>query len=335
MDLRIKQLKVFLALAETLHFGKAAQQLYMSQPALTFQIQSMEATIGTQLFNRDRRRVELTPAGRNLVITGKRVISELRHFEDSIGRLATERPLRVICAPCGEQIVLPAVIRRLKKMSPKSNIELCSLAPIEHLRALQDNRVDALLMVKRIDTPGIAFQPIAYQHVCAVVPEGSSFAKRGSISVHEFAEQPVIVADRQHCDQSQPLIGRLLEPFGIVPRFLEAPARQSARAALVAAGMGFTMANEWRLMLAPFPGVKIVPFEEYIPPVEFGAAWRTSFESPVLASFKAALDHVISNLSKQKMQSGALSSQDSKMPAVVVPPPPALQSRQEPKYLRV
>jgi DNA-binding transcriptional LysR family regulator len=208
MDLRIKQLKVFLALAETLHFGKAAQRLYMSQPALTFQIQSMESTIGLQLFNRDRRHVELTPAGKNLVITGNRIMSEMRHFEDSIDSLATEQPLRVVCAPSGEQVILPAVIRRLKAISPKCNIDLCGIYPIEQLRALQENRVDVLLMVKKIDTPGVAFQPIIQQHVYAVVPEDSEFARRGSMSVHEFAEEPIIVASRQHCDQSQPLIER-------------------------------------------------------------------------------------------------------------------------------
>src|SRR4051794_4956429 len=99
MDLKIKQLKVFLALAETLHFGKAAQHLYMSQPALTFQIQSMEAAIGMQLFNRDRRHVELTEAGRNFVITGNRIMGELRKFKENLDALATEQPLRVVCAP--------------------------------------------------------------------------------------------------------------------------------------------------------------------------------------------------------------------------------------------
>jgi DNA-binding transcriptional LysR family regulator len=331
MDLRIKQLKVFLALAETLHFGKAAQRLYMSQPALTFQIQSMESTIGLQLFNRDRRHVELTPAGRNLVITGNRIISEIRQFENSIDSLATEQPIRVVCAPSGEQVILPAVIRRLKMISPKCKVDLCGVSPIEQLRALQENRVDVLLMIKRIDTPGVEFQPITQQHVYAVVPEGSEFAIRGSISVHEFAEQPVIVAARHYCDQAQPLIERLLAPFGLKATFVEAPGRQSAMESLVAAGLGLTLANEWRLV-APFPGVKMVPFEEYLPPLQLGAAWRTSFESPILTSFKTALQDVIADLGKQKKPSLGLAAQSSKMPAAVAPS--VLQARQAPKYMR-
>jgi DNA-binding transcriptional LysR family regulator len=333
MDLRIKQLKVFLALAETLHFGKAAQQLYMSQPALTFQIQSMESTIGMQLFNRDRRHVEMTAAGKSLVVTGKRIISELRQFEEGIDSLATEQPLRVMCAPSGEQVILPAVIRQLKKISPKCQIDLCSLPPIEYIRALQENRVDVLLMVRKRETPGLVFQPITTQQLYAVVPEGSEFARRNSISVHEFVELPVVVAGRQHCDQTQPLIERILAPYGITPRFLEAPARQSAREALVAAGLGYTLANEWRLV-APFPGVKMVPFEEFIPRLHLGASWRSSFESPILNSFKAALQDVIADLGKPSRSSIPLPAVNKKIPSIVTPPPSALQARQAPKYLR-
>jgi DNA-binding transcriptional LysR family regulator len=331
MDLKIKQLKVFLILAEFLHFGKAAQHLYMSQPALTFQIQTLEAAVGLQLFNRDRRHVELTKAGKSFVATGNRIMSELRRFEESLVLLATEQPLRVVCAPSGEQVILPAVIRRLKEISPKSQVELCSMSPIEYLRALQENRVDVLLMVRRIDAPGVEFQLISNQQLYAVVPEGSSFAKRGSISLREFGAQPVIATARQHCDQTQPMLERLLAPFGVSPRFIEAPGRQSAQEALVAAGMGLALANEWRL-LAPFPGVKMVPFQEPLAPLQLGAAWRTSFESPILGSFKTALQDVIFELGKQKRPSLAVSGR--KLPVVVPPPPPELQSRQAPKYLR-
>jgi len=331
MDLKIKQLNVFLVLAEFLHFGKAARHLYMSQPGLTFQIQSLEAAVGLQLFNRDRRHVELTEAGKSLVITGNRIMSELRRFEEGLVSLATEQPLRVVCAPSGEQVILPAVIRQLKKISPKSHVELCSMSPIEYLRALQENRVDVLLMVRRIDTPGVEFQLISNQQLYAVVPEDSSYAKRGSISLREFGAQPVIATARQHCDQTQPMLERMLEPLGISPQFIEAPGRQSAQEALVAAGMGVTLANEWRL-LAPFPGVKMVPFEESLPPLQLGAAWRTSFESPVLSHFKAALQDVIFELSKQKRPSLAVSGR--KLQTVAAPPPSDLQSRQAPRYLQ-
>jgi DNA-binding transcriptional LysR family regulator len=331
MDLKIKQLKVFLALAETLHFGKAAQHLYMSQPALTFQIQSMEAAIGMQLFNRDRRHVELTDAGKSFVITGNRIMSELRKFKENLDSLATEQPLRVVCAPSGEQVILPAVIRRLKEISPNGRVELCSMNPIEYLRALHENRVDVLLMVRRIDSPGVAFQLISNQQLYVVVPEGSTFAKRGSISVQEFGEQPVIVTARQQCDQTQPMVERMLAPFGITPQFIEAPGRQSAQEALVAAGMGLTLANEWRL-LAPFPGVKMVPFEESLAPLQLGSAWRTSFESPILSAFKTALQDVIFELGKQKKPSLAVSGR--KLPDAAPAQLSALQARQAPRYLR-
>jgi DNA-binding transcriptional LysR family regulator len=332
MDLRIKQFKVFLALAETLHFGKAAQQLYMSQPALTFQIQSMESEIGMQLFNRDRRHVELTEAGKNLVITGNRIMSELRQFKENLGVLATEQQLRVICAPSGEHVILPTIIRRLKEIWPNCNVVLSSYPPIEYLRALQENHVDVLLMVRKVETPGVTFQPITKQQMYAVVPEHSVFAQRGSISVQEFAENPVIVTSRQFCDQTQPLYERMLLPYGVTPQFIEAPGQQSAQMSLVAAGVGLAMANEWRLQAPPFPGIKMVPFEQTMPPMQLGAAWRSSAESPMLNSFKLILEDVIYELSKEKKPSLALAG--FKRPAVASMPLTEHFPAQAAKYLR-
>jgi DNA-binding transcriptional LysR family regulator len=298
MDLKIKQLECFLTVAETLHFGKAAQRLHISQPALTFQIQSMESSIGMQLFDRNRRSVALTETGRNLVVTGNRILTELRSFKESVVSLASEQVLRVVCAPAGEQVILPSVIRRLKQLTPHIRIDMVSLQPIEQTRALQDGSVDVLLMVRRVGVPGVAFQPITDQRLFAVVPEGSRFAQRGRISVHEFAAQPVIVASRQYCDKTQPLIEKLLAPYGVAPRFIEAPGRQSVQEAMVAAGMGVSLNTEWRLM-APFPGVKMIPFEEQIPQLQLGAAWRTSFESNALSTFKTALRDVIFDLGRR------------------------------------
>ncbi|MDP9037711.1 MAG: LysR family transcriptional regulator [Acidobacteriota bacterium] len=300
MDVKIKQLQLFLTVAETLHFGKAAQLMYMTQPALSFQIQSLESAIGMQLFSRDRRRVELTEAGRNLVATGTRILSEVRLYKESLQSSQTEQRLSVLCAPAGEQVILPAVIRRLKEISPNYRVDLCTLAPIEYVRALQENRVDVLLMVRAFESPGTSFHLISNQRMFAVVPEGSVFARRGSISVHEFARLPVIVAARQHCDQTQPLLESIFARYGEMPRFIEAPGRQSAQEALVAAGEGVSINTEWRLT-AKFPGVRMVPFEEPIDPLPLGAAWRTSYESGVLSSFKQALRDVIYELGKQNL----------------------------------
>jgi DNA-binding transcriptional LysR family regulator len=295
MDLKIRHLECFLTLAETRHFGKAARLLDMSQPALTLQIQSMESVIGVPLFDRDRRRVELTEAGQSLVSTGHRILNELRSFRNSVALLASEQPLRVVCAPAGEQVILPAVIRRLKEIAPNIRIDLCSLSPIEQLQALQENRVDVLLMVRRLEAPGITFQLITKQRMYAVVPEGSKFARKGSISVRDFASCPIIVTARQYCDKTQGLVESLLRPYGVEANFIEAPVRQSAQEALVAAGVGLAINTEWRL-LAPFPGTKMVPFVEPIPALHLGVAWRTAPESANLNKFKTALQDVVFNL---------------------------------------
>ncbi len=308
MDLRFRQLECFLVLAETLNFGRAATQLHTSQPALSFQIKSMESEIGIELFMRDKRHVSLTEAGRKFIAVAKSILNEVRGYEESIRALSESRSLRILCGPAGEQYFLPAILGALSRQAPEWNVELCSMAPIEHVSALRENRVDLLFMVRRIEASGITFIPFFDEPWYAVVPQNSEVAKRGRISIEDFTSHPIIVTGRRYSDKSASQLEDLLIPFGVQPRFLEAPPSPSARFALVAAGHGYSFCTG---LLAPSPNVpvKMIPFEESLPPLQRGAAWRSNFDPYSLSVIKHALAEVLDSpsnpLSSQYVRSDA------------------------------
>jgi DNA-binding transcriptional LysR family regulator len=292
MDLRFRQLECFLVLAETLNFGRAANQLHTSQPALSFQIKAMEAEVGSELFERDKRHVSLTEAGSKLVTSAKTILKEVRAYEDSIRAISGSRTLRVFCGPAGEQHFLPATLRALSKRAPDWSVELCDMQPIEHTSALRENRADLLLMVRRIEGPGLTFLPISDEPWFAVVPRDSKVAKRGRISVAEFCRQPIVVTGRRYSDKVASQLEELLLPFEADLKLLEAPPSPTARFAMVAAGQGYSFCTG---LLAPSPDspVKAIPFEEYLPPLQRGVAWRTNFDPNSLIVVKQALSEVV------------------------------------------
>jgi DNA-binding transcriptional LysR family regulator len=292
VDLRFRQLECFLVLAETLNFGRAANQLHTSQPALSFQIKAMEAEVGSELFQRDKRHVSLTEAGTKLVSSAKTILKEVRAYEENIRSISGSRKLRVFCGPAGEQYFLPATLRALSKRAPDWNVELCDMQPIEHTSALRENRADLLLMVRRIEGPGVTFLPISDEPWYAVVPKDSPVAKRGKISLAEFCREPIVVTGRRYSDKVASQLQELLLPFDADPTFLEAPPSPSARFAMVAAGQGYSFCTG---LLAPSPDVPVVaiPFEESLPPLQRGVAWRTNFDPTSLTLIKQALSEVV------------------------------------------
>jgi DNA-binding transcriptional LysR family regulator len=292
MDLRFRQLECFLVLAETLNFGRAANQLHTSQPALSFQIKAMEAEVGSELFQRDKRHVSLTEAGTKLIASAKLILKEVRSYEDSIRAISGSRTLRVFCGPAGEQHFLPATLRALSKRAPDWCVELCDMQPIEHTSALRENRADLLLMVRRIEGPGVTFLPISDEPWYAVVPRESRVAKRGQISVAEFCRQPIVVTGRRYSDKVASQLQELLLPFDANLKLLEAPPSPTARFAMVAAGQGYSFCTGL-LAHSPDSRVKVIPFEEHLPPLQRGVAWRTNFDPTSLTVVKQAPSEVV------------------------------------------
>ena len=288
MDFRIRQLQCFLVLAEMLNYGKAARAQNMTQPTLSFQIKSLEQDFGARLFDRDSRGVKLTVAGERLLVSAKRILAEVTSVHKQISGMETRAPLRVCCSQAGQFQILPKLIRNLEEIDPSLQLELQPMVPEERVQSLTSGKVDVLMMVAPVDAPGVTFKPLRTESMMAVLPQRSPYTELSTISVHQFAKSPLLVASERECSWCRQFSIASLRRFGISPTVVETSIQINVSFALVSAGKGVAIASE-AVMDFKFPGVIYLPFTEAMPRTKLGVAWRTEDDSASLALFREVL----------------------------------------------
>ncbi|WP_431042457.1 LysR family transcriptional regulator [Streptomyces sp. P1-3] len=187
------QLRLLLVLAEELHFGRAAKRLYISQPALSRQIRSLEEHLGVPLVERSTRRVELTAAGEALLPHVRAVVSAV----DGL-RGAAEVEAR---PPASDRVVLgsyvsglPAMrilLDELRQRHPVPEVEWRTVGPIDQARALLDGDVDAAFCYGPMPE-GIQTLPLATERRLVCLPDTHPLADRKAVTLADLADLPVV-----------------------------------------------------------------------------------------------------------------------------------------------
>ncbi|MCA3809711.1 MAG: LysR family transcriptional regulator, partial [Burkholderia sp.] len=142
--MELKQLRAFVTLAEELHFGRAAQRLFIVQPALSMQIKALEEELGARLFERDRHKVELSDTGRVFLPEARATLQQAARAEQmarlsSRGEIGT---LRIAFVSSVLPTLLPAVLRAMRERYPLITLELKDMPTPDQIAALRDRRID-------------------------------------------------------------------------------------------------------------------------------------------------------------------------------------------------
>jgi len=190
VDLDLRKLRYFVAVAEELHFGRAAEQLHVAQPVLSRQIRSLEDDLGAELFDRGRRGTRLTPAGEQLL-------------EDALPLLASARALmrRVRSAAQGTQsltvgfmpgiTVTPAMVA-FTAHHPDVNLRVLRTTWDDQVEVLLDGRADVSIVRLPIDRNGLQMRPLFREPRVVMVPTGHPFAGRKSVSIKDLAAEHLL-----------------------------------------------------------------------------------------------------------------------------------------------
>lgn len=196
MDLDLRKLRYFVAVAERLHFGRAAASLYITQPALSRQIRQFEKELGVELFERSSRQVILTQAGKRLAEDGARLLADsqaaiarARRAADSDYCLTVGFMLGMDMAP---------VMAEFARGHPEVEILLQRLRWWNHATAILDGRVDAGFVRLPVPTQGLEIRMLYTEPVCVALPAGHPLAAMASVGIEELAGEPVLLyADAQ------------------------------------------------------------------------------------------------------------------------------------------
>ncbi|MFT3769028.1 MAG: LysR family transcriptional regulator [Minicystis sp.] len=282
--MELRHLRYFLAVAEERHFGRAARRLHIAQPPLSRQIQALEAELGFPLFDRARRRVELTPAGAVLVAYARRVIETLdiglreagRAAAGQIGRIAVGYPSSVAFSG------LPELLRAFRTRSPAVDVVLREMPPQEQVDALKDGRLDVGFIRGPLRDTDLASRLVRKEPLVVALPEGHPLAAHAKIAIGMLAHEPFVSFPRPRGPAFFDSIMRLCNDAGFTPRIVqEAP--QLDLVSLVAAGFGVAILPD-SVGSVGRPGALFRPLAG-VPPTELFVAWRSGDASPVLRDF--------------------------------------------------
>lgn len=287
--MEIRLLRYFVAVAETRHFGQAAQRLHMAQPPLSQAIRQLEADLGAELFARTTRRVDLTEAGQALYTDALRILRSLDDSARRVRRIAggSHGLLRVGLTGSAAYRQLPKLAGLIKRELPGVALEIHSemLTPAQEA-ALLDTSIDLGVLRPPTREDGISHRTVATDRLVAALPQEHWLAGESAVGVGDLrAEHFVMYSGSSVVNDA---VVRSCLAAGFYPHREHEVGETSILLALVAAGLGVALVPESVRSIA-LEGVAFVPVGEP-ESVRMALAWRTGDESPLLRNLLSVLD---------------------------------------------
>lgn len=241
--MELRRLRYFLALADTMHFGEAANRLGIAQPGLSQQIRRLEEEIGVQLVERGRRTIRLTDAGAALIEPARRCLAEAdaaRVAARQAGRGASGH-IRLGQLGSAAFTVLPTVLRVLADRYPGIEVELLEATTGEQLRGLREGHLDAcFLHPPRID-PSLQTLVVAREQLIVALPSSHDLAPKQEVDVRTLAPLPFILFNREADPTYYDSVVVLCRRAGFSPRITHETNSLQTMLGLVSAGLGISL----------------------------------------------------------------------------------------------
>lgn len=297
MDLR--HLRYFVAVAEELHFGRAAIRLRMTQPPLSQAILALEEELGVALFARTRRSVALTPVGREWLGHVRRLLDDATALPGIARRLARGElgALRLAFVSTADYSVLPPILSRYRAAYPEVVVALREATGDFQIEALLAGEIDAGMIVAPHGTSphvSLSYRPLIQEPLIAAVPQAWIEAGRPGfagrlLKRRTIVETPLILFPRRSAPAFHDIIMGYYAAQDATPLVAQEAIQMQTIISLVSAGMGIALVPRSLTNLGRV-GVRYLPLEQPAPEIETGLAWRTADRSPVLLRFLALLE---------------------------------------------
>ena len=286
MPVELRQLRYFVAVAEELHFRRAAARLHVSQPPVSQQIAALEVELGFLLLTRTRRRVELTPAGQSFLTDARAILAELETAVSAARRvqLGEAGVLRVGFVGSALLSTVPGTVQRFRAARPGVQIVLRERSTVGALRALEDGVIDLALVRPPIEpAPGLRTEPVLGERMIAALPADHPLVRLRRVPLRRVAAEPLVLFPREQAPGFHDLIIDRLAATGVTPVVAQVAPEMLTIIGLVAAGIGLSLvpASVGRLAL---DGVAYRPVTG-APNAELLAVSRIQDASPLVAPF--------------------------------------------------
>ena len=284
----LRHLEHFVAVAEEMHFGRAARRLHMAQSPLSQSIRRLEAELGVPLFERDRRRVALTAMGQAMLPGAREALAAARRAGQSAKLAASGQVGQVRIGFVGSAAfsLIPDLVRAVREAAPALRLHLHELPSAEQLAALRDGLLDLAIVRAQASSAGLQVEVLRQEALVAALPDTHRLSGHARVALRELADDPWILFPRARGPAFYDQILGLCARAGFAPNVEQEASYMPTIVSLVAAGLGVSLVPG-SLQRLSMQGAVLRPLKGAAARVVLAAAWHAE---PVPPALQVVLD---------------------------------------------
>jgi DNA-binding transcriptional LysR family regulator len=284
--MELRHLHYFIAVAEELHFSRAAERLHISQPPLSQQIRDLEEELGVKLFERTKRQVHLTEAGNVFLERSYLVLAQLEQAIEAtqrIGRGEVGR-LAIGFVDSAMYTVLPEILRSFREQFPAVELRLHELTTAQQIQALYDKQIDVGIVRSAISEPGLSVECLLSESLVLALPETHPLSAQTQVALSALADESFILFPAKMGLVFYEQMMTMCQQAGFRPKVAQEAIQMQTIIGLVAAGLGIAIVPA-SLQNFHRSGVIYRPLQEQVSDTGLYLTWRQHDSSPLIGAF--------------------------------------------------
>jgi DNA-binding transcriptional LysR family regulator len=285
--MEFRQLRYFVALAEHLHFGRAANQLHVVQSAVSQQIKLLEEELGVQLLHRSRHRVELSEAGRIFLPEARRALVQADAAARAARAAATGNVGRLEFGFVDNAIwsILPRILKAFRDRYPGIELQLHQADRPTLLRYLEEGRLDVSIIPAPLPRGPLSSEPMLEADFVVALPSEHKLTRKDVLVLEDLASEPFVLFPNGMQTRINEIVLSACASAGFTPTIIQEARQMHTMLSLVSTGQGVTLVPEWAQSIQ-VAGLVYRPLSTKIPKYALHTTWRTEATNPTVATFR-------------------------------------------------
>jgi DNA-binding transcriptional LysR family regulator len=284
--MELRHLRYFLAVAEELHFGRAAAKLHISQPPLSQQIRRLEKELQAPLFHRTKRHVELTNAGRVFLGDARALVAQAEQAAGNARRASRGEigQLLLACDLWADFLNGARIIRSFARRHPDVEVELRDLTAAEQISALESGGIHVGILRPPVQSKALMSERLLSESLVVAFPRGHRFKNYERVPWRALVDEPYVLFSRRRAPAFEALVARACHDAGVTLRVKYEVEHPQTILAIVEAGLGFSLVPA-SLQMVGRPAIAYRRLWPAGPTLETVIAWRRDSELPLIQAF--------------------------------------------------